>query len=583
VSVLRLAILLPTVAFAACTDASLFRAAGDSTGPLDNKLSIQSSFCTDDPNQLQFPVKIMFVVDTSSSLGVTDPTGSRLNAVKQVVDAFLPDPGVSFSIIAFGNQSNVLTNSRTGTTGFTRSQAMLYAAIAQLGQDGGNTNYESALADVFRVLSSDMMLRDDQTLSRSKYVIIFVSDGFPYPVMPPHNTRSNILQRIDDINNLARLFRPKELKLHTAFLFGPSSSGAHCTDAMLEGGDMGCIAAITLGQCNMMNQCVWIGADLEAESLLQAMANEGHGTFTSFPNGEQINFLKIDFTTIRRIFTVKNLIISNASARPKLNFVGSKDRIGRAIPDTDGDGLSDEEEKALGTNPFSIDTDGDGFNDLLEVRLASSGFDPLDPSDADCKLPQDRLDTDGDGLLDCEERFVGTNKALMDSDGDGMPDLLELRFNTNPTADDALDDLDFDGARNGDEVRGHTDPLVNDAAVRSSIAYRYNLVNTGLTMDGRTCYTFRVDNVTLAGTLKSGENHILIFIDEAPFDDPKDLGTFRVGCVKQSFIYPDFRDPPYPVVEIPPTAFLKPTEFNEDRDCTVGAPAKTSTVTGVIP
>jgi YD repeat-containing protein len=43
--------------------------------------------------------------------------------------------------------------------------------------------------------------------------------------------------------------------------------------------------------------------------------------------------------------------------------------------DSDGDGLTDEEERRLGTNPFNADTDGDGYPDGLEVAL---GSDPLD-------------------------------------------------------------------------------------------------------------------------------------------------------------------------------------------------------------
>ena len=43
--------------------------------------------------------------------------------------------------------------------------------------------------------------------------------------------------------------------------------------------------------------------------------------------------------------------------------------------DTDGDGLSDAEELALGTSPNERDTDGDTFDDGLEVR---TGTDPLD-------------------------------------------------------------------------------------------------------------------------------------------------------------------------------------------------------------
>ncbi len=48
-----------------------------------------------------------------------------------------------------------------------------------------------------------------------------------------------------------------------------------------------------------------------------------------------------------------------------------------ALRDTDGDGLSDEEEIRRGTNPFERDTDRDGYPDGLEIAL---GSDPLDPN-----------------------------------------------------------------------------------------------------------------------------------------------------------------------------------------------------------
>lgn len=43
-------------------------------------------------------------------------------------------------------------------------------------------------------------------------------------------------------------------------------------------------------------------------------------------------------------------------------------------PDADGDGLSDEEEKKMGTNPDVRDTDGDGIEDADEKK---HGTDPL--------------------------------------------------------------------------------------------------------------------------------------------------------------------------------------------------------------
>ncbi len=42
--------------------------------------------------------------------------------------------------------------------------------------------------------------------------------------------------------------------------------------------------------------------------------------------------------------------------------------------DSDHDGLTDAQELALGTNPFSSDTDSDGLTDLEEVQ---QGLNPI--------------------------------------------------------------------------------------------------------------------------------------------------------------------------------------------------------------
>lgn len=63
--------------------------------------------------------------------------------------------------------------------------------------------------------------------------------------------------------------------------------------------------------------------------------------------------------------------------------------------DSDSDGLTDEEERDLGTDPQSPDTDSDGLSDREEVYIYDT--DPKNP------------DTDGDGFLDGEEVRNGYN------------------------------------------------------------------------------------------------------------------------------------------------------------------------------
>ncbi|MCB9696944.1 MAG: DUF4215 domain-containing protein, partial [Alphaproteobacteria bacterium] len=84
-------------------------------------------------------------------------------------------------------------------------------------------------------------------------------------------------------------------------------------------------------------------------------------------------------------------------------------------PDSDGDGLTDVEEDALGTDPNDPDSDGDGLTDGEEDAL---GTDPLD------------ADSDDDGLADGEESGFGTDPLDPDSDGDGLTDGLEVGRDT---------------------------------------------------------------------------------------------------------------------------------------------------------
>ena len=52
--------------------------------------------------------------------------------------------------------------------------------------------------------------------------------------------------------------------------------------------------------------------------------------------------------------------------------------------DSDQDGLTDQEEQMIGTDPFKADTDGDGYSDGKEVR---SGYNPLKAAPGDKIVP----------------------------------------------------------------------------------------------------------------------------------------------------------------------------------------------------
>jgi hypothetical protein len=64
--------------------------------------------------------------------------------------------------------------------------------------------------------------------------------------------------------------------------------------------------------------------------------------------------------------------------------------------DSDGDGLSDEEELKQKTDPLHPDTDGDGFSDGAEVLRLT---DPLDPESTPEGFPALRISYPEDGTL----------------------------------------------------------------------------------------------------------------------------------------------------------------------------------------
>ena len=138
--------------------------------------------------------------------------------------------------------------------------------------------------------------------------------------------------------------------------------------------------------------------------------------------------------------------LSPMEARDVVNFV--------VIPDSDGDHLNDQEEAALGTDPFDVDTDDDGFPDGYEVE---NGLLPLDPSDG-------LADPDGDGLGDGGEYLAGTDPANPDTDGDHLDDGFEVSTGRDPLDPaDGLVDSDGDGLSDGEEAQLGTGILNPDS------------------------------------------------------------------------------------------------------------------------
>ena len=134
--------------------------------------------------------------------------------------------------------------------------------------------------------------------------------------------------------------------------------------------------------------------------------------------------------------------------------------------DSDGDGVCDQAELILGTDPFNPcdlgeegteDSDGDGSCDALETLIGTDPLDPCDPLG---------VDTDGDGFCDLEEDLMGSNPfnacspSNSDQDGDGYCDNEEIAMGSDmldPCSPDGTDS-DLDGLCNSQELASGSDP-----------------------------------------------------------------------------------------------------------------------------
>ena len=511
-------------------------------------VNVSGSFCTDDPKALVAPVKLLFALDYSQSMVVSDPSTSRSQAVIDVISRLGQSEALSVAVLLFRGDVNIITKvtepDGTLRDGFTPSTQLDLTALSvalHIGLpapetvDQQTTDFIGALSRARGLIEDDVLRnqKDPDLLARSRYLVIFLSDGIPSKNYPsgcqPGGTGGNAcpicLPSIEAaVLQIARLkdAGAGDVRLNTAYVFNnpdvpPPPPSVHRA----------------------------------AAGLLDCMAVAGKGEFRDFSLGEPIDFLGFDYRALQRLFLLKTLLVANTNARP-----------GTFEPDSDGDGLSDAEEFRLGSDPTKVDTDGDGYGDALEARFPENFH--LLISDPGC-APQDRGDRDGDRLRDCEEIFAGTAQGRIDSDKDGVSDGLEMMLGTRPSSPDLLSDDDRDGLANLDELRAHTDPNKPDIADLADKAQRTTLKSHGAPVGGRACYDFRVENVHLAETLAvddggPGVNRIVVSAAQVPFDAPESEPLYRLANVRAKLLG-TVREPADGEIRVAPEEFLPPQKI----------------------
>ena len=131
--------------------------------------------------------------------------------------------------------------------------------------------------------------------------------------------------------------------------------------------------------------------------------------------------------------------------------------VGAEPLDSDGDGLSDQDERTrYYTNYQEADTDGDGYPDGLEI---ANGYSPHAGGGA-LFVQQDY---DRDGLNDALELVFDTDLGNPDTDGDGHNDFTELMWGYHPA--DPLSVRQFERRIVVDKDTQHLSYMVNDVEV----------------------------------------------------------------------------------------------------------------------
>ncbi|MBS1149914.1 MAG: mtsE [Myxococcaceae bacterium] len=546
---------LAAVLAVACTDTYIHDPRRVDNLPADRALALEGKFCTPSTNEVVRPIKIVLAMDASQSMSVTDPDGSRAKALIELMDTLPQDPEIYISVMVFaGSVSAYLTASNqfeqliaiTPADRYLITQRLLnYVAPGNM-PNRDSTDFVKPLSEIFALISRDITqtrvaAAGKESETRARYSVIFLSDGQPTNNQDDELLCGDAVRRIRQLKDLA-----DDVRVNTVHVFVPNQPIASSV-CNLDGGVQ--LPANTNQSCGIPllppGACPLLQINQNAERL-EKMASLGGGDFRDFRNNEPVNFLNFRFGQTRRTFVFDKLVATNFSALP-----GSPEDGG----DTDSDGLKDDDEIRARTNPWVKDTDGDGFSDGVEehFRRVGGSFTPagvplpdgggLDPG---CPPALRGVDADCDGLNDCDEQIIGTNSLRMDSDDDGIADAIEWQMQSQPSGKDLGQDPDNDGLKTGDEVMMHMDPKVVDDSKLTAQAYRYLVQRNGEVDDGgRQCFTFRIDNVSLAYTWPdirdagnpdggaplfrrgAGYNDLFVTTSMTPGDDPNGRTLIR--------------------------------------------------------
>ena len=465
------------------------------------RYQIGDVFCTPPSLEVTVPFKLLVIMDYSGSMGQNDGGGVRIDAVEALVNQYRDDPAVHFGFLRFATALYPIPDlGYEFTNNQQRLQGALQALRAQNTFNPGGTNYQASLEWAWDAIDLDR--RREDNIPGTRYGILFITDGRPNDPENGNNedqalelNRPKVEDRITGVRGW-KAHQPLNTMiefLNTYFIATqPDALGTGLLTQMAGWGD---------GDYFEVNDVNDLEFQLDLPTLRKVFVNRSgfvffnHHVQATFRNREMVMARDSDGDGLPDFMESANPDPADTHATSMFSA------------DTDGNGISDLVGWSLGAPTNEANPAAIYDRPPVPPELAAAGMHaPLG------KVQPSEHDSDGDGLTNDEERFLGTDPARVDTDRDGISDYVELRFRLNPLdGSDAALDGDGDGFDSKTEVETGMDPFhIEPDYFRERYAFRIHrgdefedpLPSTGGIPQVRTCYEFRVDNVLYRAPLR---------------------------------------------------------------------------------
>lgn len=156
--------------------------------------SLAYQSCTQQLGTTTMPIKVMFVVDTSGSnagTGGSDPNKSvRGGSISQFFTSYRSRANFSWGFLYFSGSIASSLIGGTASPQFTSNPSLMQQAVSAFYgvADSGLTPYMAAINLARQAIQSDA----PSAAANTKYVVVFLSDGLPDPVVDDATLRAGV-------------------------------------------------------------------------------------------------------------------------------------------------------------------------------------------------------------------------------------------------------------------------------------------------------------------------------------------------------------------------------------------------------